>query len=406
MINSKRVVWFIWLLASVFYAYQYILRVMPNVMLNDLMQQFSMDPAVFGQFSGIYYIGYSLMHLPLGILIDRLGPRKVMTVCILLTVIGLMPIIFAKNWIYPVMGRALIGIGSSAAILGVFKIIRMLFREERFTRMLGFSVTIGLIGAIYGGGPVNYMVHLWGYQTVVLVFAAIGLMLAGINFFIVPDMPSDHQSTVLSDLKAVFTNRKVLLLCVSAGMMVGPLEGFADVWGSAFLKHIYGIDAASASYFPSLIFVGMCLGSSALSLIAEKSGYYIGTIIAAASTMFIIFTLLVAGKLSISSIAVNFILIGVCCAYQIIAIYKASTYVEENIAGLTIAVANTIIMSFGYAFHSTIGYVINASGGANAEHAFSYGMSVIPITLLIGVLGFVVLGFMDKYQNKYAIAPR
>src|ERR1700738_4048264 len=129
---SKKVVWMVWIIASVFYAYQYILRVMPNIMLQDIMEQFGIGAATFGQFSGVYYVGYSLMHLPIGIMLDRYGPKKIMTGCILLTVAGLLPLLFSNHWIYPIAGRFLMGIGASAAILGVFKIIRMTFSEERF----------------------------------------------------------------------------------------------------------------------------------------------------------------------------------------------------------------------------------------------------------------------------------
>src|SRR6188768_3761082 len=124
---SRTLAWSVWLIASVFYAYQYVLRVMPNIMLGDIMLQFGIDEAAFGQFSGVYYIGYSLMHIPLGLMLDRFGPRKVMTGCILLTLVGLLPLLFASTWSYPVAGRFLIGLSSSAAILGVFKLIRMMF---------------------------------------------------------------------------------------------------------------------------------------------------------------------------------------------------------------------------------------------------------------------------------------
>lgn len=79
---SRSIAWVVWFVASLFYAYQYVLRVMPNIMMTDITQQFHIDTLVFGQFSGVYYIGYSLMHLPIGIMLDRFGPRKVMTGCI------------------------------------------------------------------------------------------------------------------------------------------------------------------------------------------------------------------------------------------------------------------------------------------------------------------------------------
>ncbi|WP_392536607.1 MFS transporter [Legionella sp. 227] len=397
MSTSRIVAWFVWIVASIFYAYQYVLRVMPNIMMDDITSQFHIDATVFGQFSGVYYLGYSLMHLPIGIMLDRYGPRKVMTLCILLPVVGLLPLIFADHWAYPLIGRALIGIGSSAAILGTFKIIRMTFKEQHFSRMLSFSVMIGLIGAVYGGGPVSYMCHAVGYKMVVEVFIAVGLILACITYFIVPDEKPTYQASALTNIKTVFTNKKVILLCLFAGLMLGPLEGFSDVWGSGFLKQVYGLNTSTANYLPSMIFIGMCFGSPILSLIAEKTGYYLGTIIAAGITMFVIFSLLIAGMLTVSTITISFILVGMCCAYQILAIYKVSTFVPEHLAGLTTAIANMIIMIFGYAFHSVIGFVINANGGIREANAFVYGVGVIPVTLAMGVIGFLFLTYRENY---------
>lgn len=396
MSNSRFIAWTVWFIASVFYAYQYILRVMPNIMLNDIMAKFDVDAATFGQFSGVYYIGYSLMHLPIGIMLDRYGPRKVMSACILLSVIGLLPIVYADHFIYPVMGRLLMGIGSSAAILGTFKIIRLSFSEKLFPRMLSFSVTIGLMGAIYGGGPVSYMCTHLEYKTVVQIFAFMGLLLAIMTYLIVPNIENTRNKAILSDIKEVLSNKKVIISCVCAGLMVGPIEGFADVWGAAFLNKIYGFNGELAASYTSMIFVGMCFGSPLLTFIAEKSGNYILAIIGAGITMIAAFIFLISGHSSDNLIMVMFVIIGVCCAYQIIAIYKASTYVSANVVGLTTAVANMIIMSFGYAFHTIIGMVIDKNGGTKVAEAFVYGISIIPIALIIGVIGFIYLHSQDK----------
>lgn len=399
MSSKKMIAWMVWIVASIFYAYQYILRVMPNIMLNDIMHQFSIDAATFGQFSGVYYIGYSLMHLPLGLMLDRFGPRKVMTACILLSVLGMLPLIFADHWIYPIAGRLLLGMGSSAAILGVFKIIRMTFSEERFPRMLSFSVTIGLIGAIYGGGPVSYMRDTFGYQAVIELFIATGIILSLVTYWIVPEMNISSETPVLSDIKDVLSNGRVIWSCIFAGLMVGPLEGFADVWGSAFLKQVYGYEGALAASLPSMIFIGMCFGAPVLSLIAEKVGSYLATIIGAGVLMTASFFAMLMWQLSPSLLSVCFVIIGVCCAYQILAIYQASTYVPEKVAGLTTAVANMIIMIFGYAFHTSIGGTINATGGASHSQALIYGISVVPLALSVGTMGFIGLLMIDRSKK-------
>jgi predicted MFS family arabinose efflux permease len=400
MSTSRSMAWIVWFIGSIFYAYQYILRVMPNIMLDNIMQQFHIDASVFGQYSGVYYIGYSLMHLPLGILLDRYGPRKIMSGCMVLTVLGLLPILFADHWVYPIVGRFLTGMGSSAAILGTFKIIRLTFKEERFTQMLSLAVTIGLIGAIYGGGPVSYMCSALGYQVVVQIFSALGIGLAVLTYLIVPDIEATAHRSVSADVKEVLSNRKVLAVCFFSGLLVGPLEGFADVWGSTFLKQVYGFDASIASYLPSMIFIGMCFGSPVLSFIAERTRSYIGCIVGSGIIMMVSFIALIAGILSQEAIMMNFIVVGICCSYQILAIYKASTYVPEHVAGLTTAVVNMIIMSFGYAFHSVIGSVIDFYGGLDETKALVYGIGVIPITLSVGIIGFTVLLYQDTAQFK------
>lgn len=397
------IAWSIWMVASLFYAYQYILRVMPSIMMTDLTQQFNIDAVLFGQFSGVYYLGYSLMHLPIGIMLDRFGPKKVMSGCILLTVIGLLPILFAEQWIYPLAGRALIGVGSSAAILGIFKIIRMSFQERYFSRMLSFSVMIGLLGAVYGGAPISYLCVMWGYKTVIELFAFIGLGLAVLTYLIVPhSQPETTSTSILSDVKAIFTNRTIMLCCCYAGLMLGPLEGFADVWGSRFFQQVYGFDTTLSNYLPSMIFIGMCFGSPVLSIIAEKTGYYWGTIIGAGAAMCFIFAAMIVDHLSVASINVALLVAGMCCAYQILVLYKVSTWVPERLAGLATAVANMIIMIFGYGFHSIIGYVINRNGGTQEAQALIYGVGVIPIGLSLGVIGFFLL--VSKRKERLSMA--
>jgi hypothetical protein len=278
----------------------------------------------------------------------------------------------------------------------------MAFAEEKFSRMLSFSVTIGLLGAIYGGGPVSYMKQVLGYDRVVFLFAAIGIALSVITFWLVPEVKSHSKVSIFSSLKQVFGNKKVVCLCIFAGLMVGPLEGFADVWGGVFLERTHQIDKTLASSLLSFIFLGMCFGGPVLSIMAEKTRSYLGTVAIAAVCMALAFCVLLGFFINSIGLGAIFLLIGICSAYQILAIYKASTYVAEEVAGLTTAVANMIIMIFGYVVHTTIGSVVKLFGGTSSKAALCYGVSVIPIALTLGGLGFLWLIWQDKKLEKTA----
>jgi len=401
MIQRKSQIWIMWALASLFYAYQYVLRVLPNIMMEDILTTFQIDAAIFGQYVGIYYIGYVLSHIPIGLLLDRVGPRIILPLCVLLTTAGLLPLIYADSWIMPTVGRILIGIGSSGAILGVFKVIRMSFVEGKFTRMLGLSVTIGLVGAIYGGGPVLCLLKIFGWRTVLQMICTAGLLLAFLMYvFVAPySKKQTAQVKITQQIKEVFSNKMVWLVCILAGCMLGPMEGFADAWGSQFLVVVQKVSPEVAASLSSLIFLGMCFGGLFLSYVADRYKCYYGVIITSSLVMAAGFFGLFFMSLTVGALSALFWIVGIFCAYQIPAIYKASSYVSAQNVGLTTAAANMIIMAFGYIFHSAIGGFMDACwtgglhDGVRVYEAKTYiqGLLIVPFGLLVGGIGFLFL---------------
>lgn len=412
-ISSQRLLPFItWLLCSFFYSYQYILRVLPNIIMPEIISKFQIGADTFGQFSGGYYLGYALMHIPLGIALDRYGPKKILPGCVILTTIGVLPLLLSKHWIYPIIGRAFIGIGSSAAILGVFKIIRMHYEECQFTKMLGMSVTIGLLGALYGGIPINFLISNFGYINVLWMIIGLGIVLAFVLYVVLPSVyVSNVSSTIVDDLKDIIKNYKVIIICLLAGLMIGPLEGFADVWGAEYLKSAYGLHGRLAVGLSSLIFMGMCFGSPILSSIASRTSAYYELIILSALVMGTSFIFILSGALPQNILSILLVITGVMCAYQILAIAKAGMYVAPYSIGVTTAIANMIMMIFGYLFHTSIGVSIQYFWDGNSydgiplykASTLTKGLSIIPIGLLIAAMGFAAIYLLErkhKLQSK------
>ena len=299
--------WLGWGIVTFFYAYQYILRVFPSIMMDEIREKFQVNAEQFGDFSGAYYLGYALIHIPVGLLLDRVGPRWVITVSVVFCTLSLIPLIADFNWMLAVAGRFLLGIGSSAAILGVFKVIRLNFPSQKFATVLGFSVMIGLLGAMYGGLPVQKLATSYGWEVILKGLLGAGALLSVLTAVLIPasrhnkgneTVPSQEiQGSFKAALRVSIKTPYVLSTAFLAALMVGPLEGFADIWGVSFFIKGYGLPKETAAFLPSLIFLGMCFSAPLLAYIAERTGRYKLIVQLSALLMGLLFVLILTRSL-------------------------------------------------------------------------------------------------------------
>lgn len=402
-------IWIAWILVSLFYTYQYVLRILPNIIMPEVMRKFGINAEIFGQFAGIYYLTYAGAHLPIGTWLDHKGPKQVIPICIIIAASGVLPLLYSDSWIMACIGRALIGFGSSAAILGLFKVVHLGFEERKFSHMLGIGVTIGLAGAIYGGRPISDMLTKYGYKSVIESIFVIGIILAVVSFFVMPKAKGVRSSNVnfSQDFSKLWQTKKVFLIAVFSGLMIGPLEGFGDAWGVGFLQAVYSMAKTDATLLTTLISIGMFVGATLVPYIAEKTKTYYGIIVFSGFVMAAAFiALLVPYKFNFTMLQIMFFVIGLLSSYQILAVYKSTTYVKEGLVGITTATVNMIVMPFGYLFHSAIGKILNLTWDGQVidgirvynANSFLYGIAIIPITLIIGGVGFMWLRSQSKAQ--------
>ncbi|MDN5247983.1 MAG: MFS transporter [Wolbachia endosymbiont of Tyrophagus putrescentiae] len=396
----------IWLLTSLFYAYQYILRVIPNIIAPELITKFNISIADVGQFGGLYYIGYTLAHIPIGIFLDRFGPKIVLPACIILTFTGTLPLIWFDEWYYSILGRVIVGVGSSASAIGLFKVASMYFAQEKSARMASISIIIGIIGAVFGGLPLDYLLDKFSWDCVIYTFSAFGCILALLLFLITPKSDTQQEKFSIKDLKAVLFNKNIFLISFFGGLMVGPMEGFVDGWAKPFFLEVYKVNESLASSLSSMIFIGMGVGSFLLAYLLEKfKGKDYEIIIACSSVMIISFLLLFMRVGGVYIALPALLIIGIASGYQVITIYKAISYAGSNLVGLATAVSNMIVMIFGYFFHTGIAGIVNLYWDKTIiEGSPIYGSallikatSIIPVCLLIAILGFI---WLKKQESK------
>ncbi|MDP5012353.1 MAG: MFS transporter [Alphaproteobacteria bacterium] len=256
-----------WLFPLSFFTYQFILRLWPGLMMQQIMGQFSIDASHFGLLAAFYYYGYSSMQIPVAILLDRFSPRYVVCAFAVLCGLATLMFIYTNNFYIAVLSRFLIGAGSAVGFLGVSKVISEWFSTTHYARMLGYSFTVGLMGAIYGGKPVSILIETHSWQTVAITLAGISIAIGFATFFILRS-PTATQSSIqenqfkLANFKALLSSPIIWCLACANLLMVGSLEGFADVWGIPYLMQAYNLNKSDAAGLVSLVFFGMLNGIS------------------------------------------------------------------------------------------------------------------------------------------------
>ncbi|RYE05916.1 MAG: MFS transporter [Rickettsiaceae bacterium] len=405
----------LWTFCTLFFAFQFILRLSVGILREDIIQRFAIDTAAFGTLAGYYYLGYAGMQIPLGIMLDRFNFKNVTFLSIVITSIGTLAFVVSKDWHVLLAARFIIGAGSAIGILSVAKVIKTYFAPEKHSLMIGFSFTFGLTGAVFGVTPMKLIFNHFGYDNtfygLALVGIAIGFAILMMNFTAIE--PYEDQPNSSSNFKQILKflcNPMILLVGLFSGLMVGSLEGFGDVWAISFFKVAYNMNSLDSNLATSCIYLGMCFGGPVLAVLADFFKSTNSIILLTGLFMTIIFIiLLTVPSLSFLATSVIMFLLGIFCCYQVLILSITNRIVEKSMAGLAIATVNCINMSFGHFFHKAMSIFIEYRWDGTTENGLPIyirqnyfdAIICIPICCLIGTGGFIWLSKKLKSKDSF-----
>lgn len=398
MQQNRYIPYLMWLFPLLFFGYQFILRLWPGLLMESIMTQFSIDASGFGLLAAFYYYGYAGLQIPVALLLERFGAKVIITSFALLCGVAMFLFIETNNFYVALASRFLIGAGSAAGFLGVSKVISDWFPASRYASMIGFSFSIGLMGAIFGGKPVSLLITDFGWQPVALILSALAIIIGLCCFLVLKNPPHIHTSQEpvrLRDFKSLLTSPFIWLLAFVNLLLVGCLEGFADVWGVPFLITVHHMEKSNAALLVSFIFFGMLAGGPLLALCKHKFGNYPVIAFCGLGITLIFAALLMNYVQTPWIMAVLFFITGILCCYQVLVFAAGAEMVESRYLGVIVAFLNCINMLGGSFFHTIIGHIMDYfwQGAATGQSirvydplTFQYALSIIPACALLGSL--------------------
>lgn len=257
--------WLICGLGAIYYCYEYFLRVMPSVMMPEIMGAYDLTGAQVGNLAGCYYHAYTPMQLAVGLLMDRYGPRRLLTLACGLSAMGACLFASGHSLLVAEAGRFLIGFGAAFAFVGALKLVTVWLPPHRFALASGLIMFLGTVGAMVGDILLRTSVDALGWQETIYISAAAGVVLAVLLWISVRDTNpySTHTDTHTVDFKAVLLglwgsikNSQIWLAGIVGFLLYLSLSAFAELWGIPYLEQARGLSKTDASTANSLIFLG------------------------------------------------------------------------------------------------------------------------------------------------------
>lgn len=372
MFKFKRSVLIPWLICTVgalFYSYEYFLRITPSVMEPALRQHFSLSAMGFGIFSSFYYYSYVPMQLPVGVLMDRWGPRRLLTMACVISVLGMWFFAATDLISLAAAGRFLTGFGSAFSFVGVLKLATIWLPEDRLALVAGLASALGTIGAMIGDNLLGAMVAKVGWQHAVHLTAIFGVALLIVMWFGIHDKKNDLEHdggtvtnfrSVLFDLKLIVSNRQIWVNGGYGCLIYLPTTVFAELWGIPYLSHAHGMSLSSAEFSNSILFMGCTVGAPLWGYVSDRlKQRKLPMRIGAFGAGIVMTLILYVPHLETAMLHILMFVLGCFYSVQAIVFAVGRELSPREAGGTAIAMTNMFVMIGAIALQPVVGWILD-----------------------------------------------
>ncbi len=427
--SSSSHAWLIWFVAGAFYLYEMVLRAGAGVMASGIMDTFFINATELGVLTSFYYAAYVIMQIPGGILVDRLGPRFVVTFSCILCAAGSYLFATTSSLVVVKIARFMVGAGSACAFISCLKIAVNWFEPQRFALIAGLTNMLGTLGGTFAGVPLAEIIHNYGWQKANLYFAFAGVAVTIACWMIIRDKPSDYKEKMVKGKKnigiwetltlIVFRKQILIAGCVG-GLMYAPISSFAELWAVPFLMKSLDVSSHWSSFAASMIFAGVAIGSPAIAELALlKKSYTKMLKYSALGASFCFIFITFSHQFGYWPSFIFLFMAGFFTGGQVLCFSLVKENIASKISGTAMAYTNALVMLSGVVLQPLVGMILDLSwdgGSLNDRGAriysvenYQHAIIVIPVTLL---LAFILLyitrdkipEFILKTKKKVVIA--
>jgi sugar phosphate permease len=389
-----------WFVISLFYLYQYILRVSPGVMYEEIRQTFRINAEQFATLGALYLLSYSLLQVPLGITVDRIGVKKMCLYSIATLSFGAFIMAVTEAFWIAQLSRFIIGAGSASAFMCALKFIADHIPPGNRGFLMGVTLAFGTCGALFSGSIVRHLDAVLSWRSATFITGCIGLVIFLLIAFVVRGHDKDKNIALnekslkenLQDVLRIFCTSKILIYAILAIGLYAPLSALADLWGAAFLRQKYGLSKADSAQLIMVLYIGLTLGSLILPWFCEKYRILNIAIIVCGCCLLIMFSMVIYMPAFNTPVLVLILfLIGFFCGSEMMCFTGALEQSNKYDSGQIVGVVNTLNMLGGAIIQQLIGYFLDKNWDGTFDDLGMRHYSTLQFQQALSVLTVLVI---------------
>jgi MFS family permease len=257
------------------YFLSYLLRVVNAVVAPDLVRELGLSAADLGLLTSANFFAFAAFQLPLGVLLDRYGPRRTESVLLLIAAAGAFVFSIADTLSGLVIGRAMIGLGTSACLMAAFKAYVLWVERERISLVNGCQMAAGGLGALTGTVPVELALQTTDWRGVFTLLAVVTFSAALFLFFVVPrradeNAPTEPLALQLKAIRKIFSHPafwRIVPICVSSQCAFLSIQ---SLWSGPWLADVAGLSRDGVADHLFFIACAMVAGFLGMGTISDR----------------------------------------------------------------------------------------------------------------------------------------
>ncbi len=369
------------------------------VIAPDLMRDLSISAESMGIVTGAFFLAFAAVQLPCGVLLDRFGPRRVMSSLLLLAAAG--SVVFSLSDAPPGLaaGRALMGVGCSAGLMGAMVVFARWFPADRFSTLAAMIFAIGGLGNLVATTPLAAVSQGIGWRGAFLGMAVVTLAMAALLGTVLRDAPPGHPALhrkpespreILAGLGQVLRNGPLWLIVAIQLIAYPALMTMLALWAGPYLSDVHGLGPVERGNVLFAMTVAQLLGTLAygpLDRVFDTRKWLV--LAGGAMTVAILAVLALVPGLALWQAAA--LLIAMCGvgSYQMVLHTHARAILPEHLVGRGLTLQNMAAIGGVFLLQSASGFIVGAlsDGGAQSEFAyrvvFAFLAGLLAVALLI-----------------------